>query len=116
MSAASADAAWARVVERFDTAADVTTGRMFQSEGLRLGAKYFAMLCRGELVVKLPADRIDELEAGGVGERFEPGPGRVMREWLSVPVAKARRWPALTDEAHAYAQVIAGGGAASSSA
>jgi hypothetical protein len=61
------------------------------------------MLSRSHLVVKLPANAVDHLVAAGVGERFEPGPGRVTKEWLTVPVERHRRWRALVDDALAYA-------------
>jgi hypothetical protein len=100
----TAELDWTRIVDELHTERGVSTGRMFSAEGLRLGDKYFAMLCRGELVVKLPAPRVDELEAGGVGRRFEPGPGRRMREWLTVPVARRRRWRPLATEALDFAR------------
>jgi hypothetical protein len=61
--------------------------------------KIYAMLVSGELVVKLPKARVDELVGTGVGRRFEPGTGRVMKEWLSVPPTASRRWKALVREA-----------------
>ena len=38
----------------------------------------------------------------GVGRRFEPGTGRVMKGWLSVPPGASRRWKALVLEAKAF--------------
>lgn len=78
----------------------VTGGTGFgRSTGLRIEKKIYAMLVNGELVVKLPRDRVDELVGAGVGRRFEPGTGRVMKEWLSVPAGASRRWKALVREA-----------------
>ena len=83
--------------------AGVTGGTGFgRSEGLRIDRKIYAMLVNGELVVKLPKDRVDELVGGDVGHRFEPGTGRVMKEWLSVPTAASRRWSALVEEAKVF--------------
>ena len=45
------------------------------------------MLVKGRLVVKLPQDRVDELLAAGAGDRFDPGHGRLMREWISLAPA-----------------------------
>jgi hypothetical protein len=42
------------------------------------------MLSKGRLVVKLPRQRIDALVATGAGERFDPGHGRLMKEWLPL--------------------------------
>lgn len=100
----SAERAWARVVDELLAAPGVSSGRMFSAEGLHYGGKYFAMLCRGDLVVKLPAPRVTELERAATGRRFEPGHGRVMREWLAVPVSRNRRWRSLAAEALDFAQ------------
>jgi hypothetical protein len=59
-------------------------GRMMTATGLKIGGKFFVMVVRGELVVKLPAARVDELEASGTGRRFEPGKGRRMKEWIGL--------------------------------
>lgn len=59
------------------------------------------MFPRGELVVKLPKARVDELVDAGAGRRFDPGHGRVMKEWIVVAPGKAD-WLALANEAFAY--------------
>ncbi len=66
---------------------------------LRIGGKIFAMLVRGRLVVKLPRERIDDLVVAGQGERFDPGRGRLMNEWLSLDPAADVSWPELASEA-----------------
>lgn len=109
MTAANAEGTWTRVVEELLASPGVSSGRMFSSEGLRYGGKYFAMLCRGELVVKLPAARVDQLERAEAGQRFDPGHGRIMREWLSVPTSKGRRWRSLAAEALDFAHQNATG-------
>ena len=73
-----------------------------RSEGLRVSNKIYAMLVRGELVVRVPKPRVDELVDAGIGRRFEPSPGRVMKEWLSLPPAAYRRWKALVVEARTF--------------
>lgn len=78
----------------------VTRGTGFGSApGLRAGGKIFAMLIRDELVVKLPKLRVDQLVAAGTGRRFDPGHGRMMKEWATVPFAAAEDWRALAEEA-----------------
>src|SRR5436189_6299616 len=52
-----------------------TGGSGFGRGTLRYRRKIFAMFVRGELVVKLPAPRVDELVAGGHGERFDAHKG-----------------------------------------
>jgi YjbR len=87
----------------------VTAGTGFgRSEGLRISGKIFAMLVRGELVVKLPKDRVEELTASGMGHPFDPGHGRLMKEWVAVTPGASRRWRKLVEEAHAFVAVNAG--------
>ena len=66
--------------------------------GLRAGGKIFAMLVRGELVFKLPADRVGELTAGGGARRLAVGK-REMREWIAVTDADRYDCDALAREA-----------------
>ena len=55
----------------------------------------------GDVVVKLPKVRVDELIASGAGERFAPGPDRVMKEWL-VFAGRTTHWVDLAREACAF--------------
>ena len=81
----------------------VSTGTGFGgNDGLRIDGRIFAMLVRGELVVKLPRDRASALVERLEGRLFEPGTGRVMREWVSVPVERAAAWSGLADEAFEF--------------
>jgi hypothetical protein len=83
----------------------VTSGTGFgRSEGLRISGKIFAMLVRGELVVKLPRDRVEDLTASGAGHPFDPGHGRLMKEWVAVTPSASRRWRGLVEEARAFVE------------
>jgi hypothetical protein len=44
---------------------------------------------------------VDELVAAGVGEHFDPGHGRRMKEWISIEPGRADR-VALAREAYAF--------------
>lgn len=76
--------------------------RGFGSSGLWVAGKVFVMLVKDELVVKLPRRRVDELVADGQGARFEPGPSRVMKEWLTVPPTSPAEWLKLAREARDF--------------
>ncbi len=76
------------------------SGRGFGSGALRTRGKIFAMLSsRDEFVVKLPRQRVAALVAAGDGVPFDPGHGRVMREWLVVVAASDDAWVSLAREA-----------------
>jgi YjbR protein len=79
---------------------EVTEGTGFgATPGMRVKGKIFAMLAKGELVVKLPKERVDELVASGAGTQFDPGHGRLMKEWASVPPGSREDWERLAHEA-----------------
>lgn len=82
---------------------DVGVGRMFGSEGYSVRGKLFAFVSSdGRLVVKLPVERIDQLELDNMVMRGSP-----MREWAAVPYSEgAERWGAITAEAHAFVDSI----------
>jgi hypothetical protein len=78
-------------------------GRKFGSSGLKIDNKVFAMVSsRGEFVVKLPRQRVDALVASGDGTRFDPGHGRLMKEWLVVSLTSTLDWLVLAKEAMAF--------------
>ncbi len=79
------------------------SGRGFGSGALRTHGKIFAMRSsRDEFVVKLPRQRVAALVAAGGCVPFDPGHGRVMKEWLVVVAASDDTWLALAREALAF--------------
>jgi hypothetical protein len=80
--------------------ADVTRSTMMGFPCLRVGGEYFASThhATGELIVKLPEPRVDELIAAGRAQPFAPG-GRRFREWAAVGDLDEAVWTALLDEA-----------------
>jgi hypothetical protein len=78
-------------------------GKGFGSTSLKVDGRIFALLSsRGEFVVKLPQRRVDELVAAGEGHRFDPGHGRLMKEWLALGPRSSQDWMPLANEAQAY--------------
>ncbi|NBH04143.1 hypothetical protein GTY80_12920 [Amycolatopsis sp. SID8362] len=57
------------------------------------------MFVRGQLVLKLPKARVDELVEGGHGVRFDANKGTPMKEWLALDTASPQPWSALAEEA-----------------
>ena len=77
--------------------------KSFGASGLKVNNKVFAMVSsKGEFVVKLPRERVDALVASGDGARFDPGHGRLMKEWLAVSPTSKLDWLALAKEALAF--------------
>jgi hypothetical protein len=87
----------------------VTRGTIFGSPGIKAGGKVFACLVKGRLVLKLPEERVNALAEAGTGEHFDPGMGRVMREWVALEPASAEEWPALAAEARRYVVSLSAG-------
>lgn len=74
----------------------------FGSSALKIRGKIFAMLVKDRFVVKLPRQRVDALVSAGDGERFDPGHGRLMKEWLAVAPTSDVEWLPLAREAMAF--------------
>ncbi len=77
-------------------------GRKFGKNALKVAGKLVALFTQGTLVVKLTKARVDELVAAKLGKPFDPGHGRLMKEWLAVTSTKAS-WIELVSEAVATA-------------
>jgi TfoX/Sxy family transcriptional regulator of competence genes len=75
----------------------------FGSKGLKVARKLFAFHSKGRLVVKLPGNRVDALASSGEGMPFDPGHGRVMKEWAAIDFASKAVWPRLAREALEFA-------------
>ena len=56
----------------------------FGSSALKINNSIFAMLVGDRVVVKLPRTRVTELIESGVGEPFDAGKGKPMKEWVGL--------------------------------
>ncbi|SRR6266568_3275518 len=94
---------YAELVRKLSSKSGVTQGSVgkgFGSSGqLKVGGRIFAMLVRGDLVLKLPRARVDQLVERGDGARFDAGKGKPMREWFVLSPTSSMRWPRLAQEA-----------------
>lgn len=79
-------------------------GSGFGRGSLKYRGKIFAMLVRGSLVVKLPAERVTALTKGGDGVAFDANKGTPMREWFSLAPASELDWLSLATEAMEFAR------------
>ena len=68
-----------------------------------MNGKIAAMISsKGQFVVKLSKTRVEQLIDSNKGERFDPGHGRVMREWIVLFVESAE-WVTYALEAYDFA-------------
>ena len=104
----ASEARFGELAAQFLREPDVTEGTGFgATRGLRVHSRIFVMLMSGDLVLKLPRRRVDELVDAGTGQPF-PGGGRpIMKEWVKIPAAHSGEWHHLAREAHGF--VAAGG-------
>ncbi|MEA2578235.1 MAG: hypothetical protein QOD78_1823 [Chloroflexota bacterium] len=104
-----AEERWALLVKTMLAGSSATYGapgsgpqRAFGSTSLKTDGKIFAMLVKDRLVVKLDRRRVDELVEADMGRRFDPGHGRLQKEWLDVDSASQDVWLELATEAEAF--------------
>lgn len=92
---------WERIEQAELEHEGVSPGTGFgRSDGLRIRGKIYAINKDGELILKLPAERVEELIATGAGHAW--GPGRIMREWVAIPGKRHADWSTLAPEARAF--------------
>ncbi len=97
--AQAAEDAFAAIADDLLREPGVEAGTGFgKMPGLRVGGRIFAMLVDGELVAKLPAERIGALRDAGGARSFRVGE-REMREWVSIDHRGGHVWVALAREA-----------------
>ncbi|MFI5300709.1 MAG: TfoX/Sxy family protein [Polyangiales bacterium] len=106
-SSRTAEDAFAALVAAFSRDADVeapeATRRAFGSNALKVKGRIFAMLVRGELVLKLPQARVVALIAAGKAGPFDAGKGKPMKEWATIESSPGE-WSALAREARAFVE------------
>ena len=89
------------VVDAFAGNPRVTSGMMMSSFGLKVEKKIFVMFGRGRFVAKLPRERVMELVREQRGQHFDPGHGRLMKEWIAMD-SRPDTWIELAREAYEF--------------
>jgi hypothetical protein len=85
-AAGKSDAAFALITDALSKEPGVTfnEGKGFGSRALKVNGKIFAMMTsKDQYVVKLSKERVEELVSERVGDYFDAGKGKPMKEWLS---------------------------------
>ena len=99
----TAEEFWSKVKVQFLKLSDVQK----QGESLKTRRKMFAMFNKGNYVVKLPRERVDELINSGEGLPYDPGNGKIMKEWVIIPVEQSDKWINYASEAKEFAKSLA---------
>jgi hypothetical protein len=81
---------------------DTEEGTIMSSKCLRVNGEFVAMVVQsGQMVAKLPAARVQELVADGVGEPFAPAK-KVFKEWVALVTHDEDLWQSVLDESHSW--------------
>lgn len=94
---------YASVKAHFEKVAGVTVNAGRGAQGLKVGKKMFAMFSKGDLLLKMPPERVEALIAAGRGLPYDPGTGNAMKNYVLIPAGKKRSWIKLCEEAAAAA-------------
>ena len=94
---------WYKVKDHYLKMKDVQK----QGESLKTRKKMFAMFSYGNYVVKLPKKRVEELISSGDGLPYDPGNGKIMKEWVIIPEEYANKWIDYASEAKTFAKTLA---------
>ena len=79
-------------------------GTLMKFPCLRANGSFFATCDHrsGDLIVKLPRQRVAQLVDDGVAQPFAPA-GRTFKEWVSITERDEDTWQSLLTEARTYA-------------
>jgi TfoX/Sxy family transcriptional regulator of competence genes len=81
---------------------NITERKIFGTTALCTGGKVFMFPWKDTLVLKLPADVVEELVASGKGELFDPGHGRTSKTWAAIYSVASDRWSQLAVTAREF--------------
>jgi len=94
---------WSKVKEHFFKMSDLQK----QGESLKTRKKIFMMLNKGIYVVKLPKERVDDLISTDEGKPYDPGNGRIIKEWVIIPIKNSDKWIDLAAEGKDFSKTLA---------
>lgn len=92
-----------KLADGFLSQASVDEGSLMGFPCLRANGEFFCT-CEhrsGDLIAKLPKERVQALIAEGIGQPFAPA-GRVFKEWVLVEGRDTKQWKGLMTEAQRF--------------
>jgi hypothetical protein len=72
------------------------------AQGIKHNKKMFIMFHKGNLLIKMSPDRIQELIGSGNGQAFDPGTGKVMKDRILIPRSQKDLWISFCEESKRY--------------
>jgi hypothetical protein len=83
-----------------DEDVEVSSGK--GAQGIKFNKKMFIMFYKGDLVIKLSPDRIQELIKAGKGLPFDPGTGKPMKDRILISRSNKKDWISLSEESKKF--------------
>lgn len=99
----SAEEHWSKIKEQYLKLDDVQR----RGESLKIKRKMFVFLNKENITVKLPKKRVSELLESGEGLPYDPGSGKIMKEWVTIPLESSDKWTAFVKEGMKFALTLA---------
>ena len=93
---------YAELRMHFSEDKDVVVNSARGAQGIKYNGKMFIMFYKGDLVVKLAPDRITQLIKENIGEAFDPGTGKPMKDRVLLRASKKDQWIKLSEESKEY--------------
>ena len=99
--------AYNTLAKQLEATEGIEIGQMFGMPTLKFNGKAFAGLFNGEMTFKLTGAPHAEAMALNGATLFDPmGTGRVMKEWVQLPIAQSKYWDRIAREALAYVRTL----------
>ncbi len=95
---------YAEVKAHFANDLEVEVRKGKGAQGIKRGGKMFVMFMKGDLIVKLPKNRVNEVINTGDGKPFDPGTGKPMKKRVLIPANKRDTWIKYSIEAKKHAE------------
>lgn len=95
-----------KVIDGLKGDSSVTPAKMFGAPGLKVNGKFFVTFFKGAFVIKLPRERVDDLVKSGQGVYFDPGMGKVMKEWVAIDPSASDEWINLAKESKEFVESL----------
>ncbi len=83
---------YAEVKEHFENVPDVIVNKGKGAQGMKVGKKMFAMFSKGDLVLTMPKERVQELVKSGEGEPHVLTNGAIMEKQVLILAKNSETW------------------------